>query len=224
MASVSVGANRMPLAIRPPACWTKSGISGYKPTRSPTNPPPTTGSSAALAISFLGCCVSRERLDRLPASLLRGDFARVELPAPKPVSWTLDEVKTLYAAAVQRTKLYVLLGLNCGYTQMDPATLTHEMVNWETGIIDRPRHKTSARQCHRLWPMKTRLGMSGDRRGFKHLRKTSADLLAQQYRPDLVDQFLGHAVGAMRRHYSDQHFGELFEGLEWLRGVYGLSD
>ncbi|ADB15131.1 hypothetical protein Psta_0443 [Pirellula staleyi DSM 6068] len=66
--------------------------------------------------------------------------------------WTVEEVRELFAAATQRTKLYILLAVNCGYTQTDIATLRHAHIDWQTGVISRPRHKTKGKQVHKLWP------------------------------------------------------------------------
>lgn len=46
-------------------------------------------------------------------------------------------------AAVDRTKLYILLMLNCGMTQKDISDLRVEEVDWQEGRIIRKRSKTS---------------------------------------------------------------------------------
>lgn len=73
--------------------------------------------------------------------------------------------------------------------------------------------------------VKRKLGMTKDKRGFKHLRKSAANEIAKKYqdKPYLVDQFLGHSVGAMKKHYVNQHFDELYEACEYLDGVYNLE-
>jgi hypothetical protein len=100
------------------------------------------------------CCewaYDEEILDSLPRRIK--SIASVKLPAPNPQSFTPDEVKALFQGANDRMKLFLLLGLNLGYTQVDIATLEHPMVDWTTGIVTRGRHKTGQPQQARLWPI-----------------------------------------------------------------------
>jgi len=92
-----------------------------------------------------------DRLDALPRNL--DDYAHVERPKPTPKFFTADEVKGMYAQASPRMKLYILLALNGGFTQVDIATLTHPMIDWATGIIRRDRNKTGVPQGCKLWPL-----------------------------------------------------------------------
>jgi len=75
-------------------------------------------------------------------------------PKPFPVS----EVKTLLAGCdgfSERTKLYLLLMLNCGMYQNDIAELGVDEVDWEAGTVTRTRSKTRERGQkvrYRLWP------------------------------------------------------------------------
>lgn len=101
----------------------------------------------------------KEWFDQLPRWF--EEYASVRLPDPTPQHFEVDEVKRMFAAASKRTKLYILLGLNCGYTQIDISTLTHDMMVWETGYIDRTRHKTNYKvsrpQVNKLWPITLKL-------------------------------------------------------------------
>jgi hypothetical protein len=63
----------------------------------------------------------------------------------------------MFAGANDRMKLFILLGLNLGYTQVDIATLDHSMIDWKTGLVTRPRHKTGQDQQAKLWPLTLRL-------------------------------------------------------------------
>jgi integrase len=83
-------------------------------------------------------------------------------PAPRIVVFDKTEIKALLAAATPRTKLYMLLMLNCGMTQKDVADLLHEEINWQEGRVVRRRSKTS--DCpnvpvvdYLLWPETLRL-------------------------------------------------------------------
>ncbi len=92
----------------------------------------------------------KEKVDSLPRVLNK--YAEVSLPSPAPRFFSADEIKTLYAKAAERTRLFILLGLNCGYTQADIATLEHAHIDWTGGMIVRNRHKTGQPQEHKLWP------------------------------------------------------------------------
>ncbi len=63
---------------------------------------------------------------------------------PKPVitPFTSKELKAIWTHASERMKLYILLGLNCGFTQVDISLLSPQQVNWEEGTITRKRVKT----------------------------------------------------------------------------------
>ncbi len=92
----------------------------------------------------------KEKVDTLPRVLNK--YAEVSLPAPSPRFFTAEEIRTLYAAAAERTRLFVLLAINCGYTQADIASLEHSHIDWTRGMIVRNRHKTGQPQEHKLWP------------------------------------------------------------------------
>jgi integrase len=100
---------------------------------------------------FIEWLYERELLETLPRNLKR--YARIELPKPTPVRFTVEEVQKLFNAASQRTKLYIALGVNCGYTQIDIAKLDYEHIEWDAGVIRRGRSKTEIRQVHKLWPV-----------------------------------------------------------------------
>ncbi|MCO8124584.1 site-specific integrase [Stieleria sp. TO1_6] len=55
---------------------------------------------------------------------------------------TVDELSQLLGAARDRAKLYMLLGLNCGMTQIDISDLHPAEVDFENGTITRKRSKT----------------------------------------------------------------------------------
>ena len=60
----------------------------------------------------------------------------------RPVTFTNLEIATLFQTASTRTKLYMLLMLNCGMTQKDISDLDMSEVDWEKGRIIRRRSKT----------------------------------------------------------------------------------
>ena len=91
-----------------------------------------------------------EKIDTLPRSL--DDYASIKRSKPQPKFFTVDEVKAMYAVASPRMRLYMLLALNAGFTQVDCATLTHDMIDWKTGTISRDRNKTAISQSCKLWP------------------------------------------------------------------------
>ena len=76
----------------------------------------------------------------------------MKLDKPKKRFFTPDEINVLANKATERTKLFVMLALNCGFGQMDISTLEASMIDWETGVITRDRHKTGVQSKSKLWP------------------------------------------------------------------------
>jgi integrase len=67
-----------------------------------------------------------------------------------------DQLQIVLKAANARTRLYLLLGLNCGMTQQDISDLHPSEVDWSRGVITRKRSKTSDCEnvpvvSYRLW-------------------------------------------------------------------------
>lgn len=67
----------------------------------------------------------------------------------------------------------------------------------------------------------------GDSRGFKCLRKTSANLLAEQYdeMPHIAKRFLGHTEKneKITNAYIEKHFRLVYEACDWLSEQYNLK-
>lgn len=99
---------------------------------------------------WLHWLVDQNVLTELPKDLKT--YGRVKLDKPKPIFWEVADVKLLSTKAVRRTRLFIMLGLNLGATQKDIATLTPDMIDWETGIVTRDRHKTGVFSKAKLWP------------------------------------------------------------------------
>jgi integrase len=106
------------------------------------------------------------RMEMIPAlpRILDGktDFLRVGAATPEIVVYTVEELHALLQAASDRTKLYILLMLNCGMTQKDESDLEVSQVDWEEGRIIRKRSKTSSHEKvptvnYLLWPDTFRL-------------------------------------------------------------------
>ena len=78
------------------------------------------------------------------------------------VVFTREEIATLLERASDRTRLYLLLMLNCGMTQKDIADLQHGELDWGAGRITRKRSKTKKHDnvpevSYLLWPETLRL-------------------------------------------------------------------
>lgn len=103
----------------------------------------------ATVAKWLTWLVDQNILTDLPKDLR--SYGRVRLDKPKPVFWSVGEIKALANHATERTRLYIMLGLNLGATQRDIATLEPSMIDWETRIVTRNRHKTGVASKARLW-------------------------------------------------------------------------
>ncbi len=86
-----------------------------------------------------------EILEQLPRNLDSTEL-RIARHVVTPEVFTLEEITMLLCKATDRTKLYMLLMLNCGMTQKDISDLRVDEVDWERGTITRKRSKTAKHQ------------------------------------------------------------------------------
>lgn len=73
------------------------------------------------------------------------------------ITFDLVQVETLLAKASDRTRLFILLALNVGMTQVDISDLAPREVDWKLGTITRKRSKEKDEEnvptvCWKLWP------------------------------------------------------------------------
>lgn len=73
----------------------------------------------------------------------KSDVLNISDTAPSIVVYTNEEIRTVLEHATDRTKLFVLLMLNCGMTQKDVSDLLKSEVDWDRGRITRKRSKTA---------------------------------------------------------------------------------
>jgi hypothetical protein len=68
--------------------------------------------------------------------------------------WTIAELATLYRYATDRERLWLLLGLNCGFTQAEICTLRNDEIVQIPGgpVVKRVRHKSQVYGEFSLWP------------------------------------------------------------------------
>lgn len=124
---------------------------------------PTTVRLELLAIQKFAKKYVRKQYPSDGLILALESFADVAQAEPKPEFFTKDEITAMYEEAPGKVRLYILLGLNCGYGQTDISTLRHDHITEdENGVltITRYREKTRKRkivQSHRLWPRTARL-------------------------------------------------------------------
>lgn len=127
--------------------WTKTTASHYMTT----------------VKSFVRWLWQSNAIPTLPR-ILDGKTKALEITKSRPrvVTFTKEEIKNLLADASDRTKLYILLMLNCGMTQKDISDLLVSEVDWAEGRIIRKRSKTA--DCenvpivnYKLWPETFRL-------------------------------------------------------------------
>lgn len=82
-------------------------------------------------------------LEDLPKILSNKRALMIGKRLAEPETYTIAEVKKLLAEATARTKLYLLLTLNCGMTQKDISDLKKVEVDWKRGTVTRKRSKTA---------------------------------------------------------------------------------
>jgi integrase len=99
------------------------------------------------------------RLIPLPANIRSRRF-RFILSSPAGIeTFSVEEVRRMLGACdgfSEKTKLYLLLMLNCGMCQNDIAELHRDEVSWSKGTLTRARSKTRERKgpvaTYKLWP------------------------------------------------------------------------
>jgi len=94
-----------------------------------------------------------ERVDTLPRNI---DTIEPIPNVPKKIKpMKPEEFRVLIENCSERTKLYLLLMLNCGMTQVDISDLKPEQVDWTEGRIIRRRSKTEDKDVpevnYKLW-------------------------------------------------------------------------
>jgi integrase len=95
----------------------------------------------------------------LPGNITSRRFKFDDTPE-QIVTFTVDEVRNLLVTCdgySERTKLYLLLMLNCGMLQSDISELRHDEVAWDAGTLKRKRTKTRKKKnvpvvTYKLWP------------------------------------------------------------------------
>ena len=99
------------------------------------------------------------KLIPLPGNIRERRFRFNHTAAARIETFTIKEVRSLLAACdgfSDRTKLYILLMLNCGMYQNDIAELRQDEVNWTESTLTRARSKTRERHgpvvTYKLWP------------------------------------------------------------------------
>jgi integrase len=92
--------------------------------------------------TFVRWLYETDVMPELPKILANKRALTISKKVATPVTFTLDEIKTLLEAATDRMKLYLLLMLNTGMYQGDISNLGHTEVDWKAGRITRRRSKT----------------------------------------------------------------------------------
>ena len=103
--------------------------------------------------SFLRWLWKSEAIENLPRNV---DDLHITVELEEIVPFTKNEMVDLLAAASGRSRLYLLLMLNCGFYQQDIADLKHTEVDWHHGRILRKRSKTAKKASvpkvnYKLW-------------------------------------------------------------------------
>ncbi len=90
-------------------------------------------------------------IETLPRNL--DGYAKITIPEPTVNRFSREEINTLYSAASERTKMFMLLGLNCGMGQTDISSLRNSEIQMSENRIVRKRTKTGIHCEFALWPL-----------------------------------------------------------------------
>lgn len=77
---------------------------------------------------------------------------RAEKNASGPKDFSADELRKIIAAAGVQLKAMILLGINCGFGNVDCGSLPRSAVNLDSGWLNFPRPKTAVERRCPLWP------------------------------------------------------------------------
>jgi len=102
------------------------------------------------------------RLIDLPRNLTRHSSTQIKVGNDRIETFDVDELRAMIDKAPERTQLYTLCALNCGYYQQDLADLTQAQVDLRAGTITRKRSKSEDKEnapevTYYLWPETLRL-------------------------------------------------------------------
>jgi integrase len=122
-------------------------------------------------------------------------------------TFTIPEVKQFLDKANERTKLYILLALNCGMTQIDISELAPDEVDWTNKRITRKRSKTKDREStptisYPLWSETFRLlRQEGEQTGKRVLYNDAGNALhVQQVGKSKIDNVRSAFVRLAKKH------------------------
>jgi integrase len=118
--------------------------------------------SPAYKGKIVGACkqfvqwLAGRRLVALPANFQSREL-RIRKPGVDVKTLPIDVCRFLMTETPDHFRLFAMLALNCGFTQVDYSELTQDEVDWETGRIKRKRTKTDQVDAvpvvdYPLWP------------------------------------------------------------------------
>jgi len=92
----------------------------------------------------------------LPRNISSRDLS-IRVPTAAISVLSLEDIAAFYNRGTSLLKTCILLSLNCGFNQVDIATLKHSEVDWERGTITKKRVKTGGSSSvptvqWKLWP------------------------------------------------------------------------
>ncbi len=110
----------------------------------------------ATVSQFAVWAFERDYIESIPR-LIAAKKYRIEVGTSEVEVLKDDDIKQMLEGAKDRERLYILLGLNCGFTQQDIADLKQDEFDAEAGTITRKRSKTKGHEAvpevtRLLWP------------------------------------------------------------------------
>lgn len=106
-------------------------------------------------VAMLRWAYDLELLKELPRGLRR--LGAIHIPRPEPRTFADGELLALWNEARPLMRCWIMLGLNCGFTSIDIATLRPSHIVDHGTRIRRERHKTRVPTDHLLWPLTAHL-------------------------------------------------------------------
>lgn len=165
--------------------------------------------------SFIRWLWQTDKIAALPRVIDgRSKLLKISAAAAEITVFDKSELAMLLTNASDRTKLYILLMLNCGMTQKDIADLRQPEVDWNRGRIRRRRSKTASHKDvpivdYLLWPETFRL-----------LRQERADAKSERVLVNLNGSPIwSESIGAERKYKKSDNVKNAFDRLRTSLGI-----
>ena len=161
-----------------------------------------------------------ERIDLIPR-FVSSQLYTIKIENKQPEFFSADELQKVFKASNEKMKIWYLLALNCGMTQIDISEMTWDMIDLNAGTLTRRRTKHQSQQSDRiptvvykLFPeLVSELGKLTNRQG-RVFTQANGKPLVQDFRNDQIAKAFREIKIEMGVAKSFKHFRKT--GCTWI--------